>query len=212
MSEKKYPIGGYAPGNYHNRCSTCERSFFGDKQAIQCEPCAMEAKARFDALPIEEQMQLVKKNAQIAQVMFERPVSPERDLILRIVEQWGNVIAMPKMEGWIREYGDNRVKTLSVAILPADDAVQNWFEENIDKECSASSAIYKFRLWLEAMQPKNESPAEQPVREVEAEAFAKYLDEQRSGHTADMWAEKAIWDKPNAFQEWLKYFKQQKEK
>lgn len=37
-------------------------------------------------------------------------------------------------------------------ILPADDAVQNWFEENIDKECSASSAIYKFRLWLESLQ------------------------------------------------------------
>lgn len=37
-------------------------------------------------------------------------------------------------------------------LLPADDAVQNWFEENIDKECSASSAIYKFRLWLESLQ------------------------------------------------------------
>lgn len=36
--------------------------------------------------------------------------------------------------------------------LPADDAVQNWFEENIDKECSASSAIYKFRQWLESLQ------------------------------------------------------------
>lgn len=38
------------------------------------------------------------------------------------------------------------------ALLPADDAVQNWFEENIDKECSASSAIYKFRLWLKSLQ------------------------------------------------------------
>jgi hypothetical protein len=37
-------------------------------------------------------------------------------------------------------------------VLPADDAVQNWFEENIDKECSASSAIYKFRLWLQSLQ------------------------------------------------------------
>lgn len=72
----------------------------------------------------------------------------------------------------------------------------------------------------EAMLKKHSKPTdvlrtaatEQPVREVEAEAFAKYLDEQRSGHTANMWAEKAIWDKPNAFQEWLKYFKQQKEK
>jgi hypothetical protein len=37
-------------------------------------------------------------------------------------------------------------------LLPANDAVQNWFEENIDKECSASSAIYKFRVWLESLQ------------------------------------------------------------
>lgn len=37
-------------------------------------------------------------------------------------------------------------------MLPANDAVQNWFEENIDKECSASSAVYKFRLWLESLQ------------------------------------------------------------
>lgn len=36
--------------------------------------------------------------------------------------------------------------------LPAADAVQNWFEENIDKDCSASSAVYKFRLWLESLQ------------------------------------------------------------
>lgn len=41
------------------------------------------------------------------------------------------------------------------AVLPADDAVQNWFEENIEKECSASSAIYKFRLWLGSLQNKN---------------------------------------------------------
>jgi hypothetical protein len=41
--EKKYPIGGYAPGNYHNRCSTCERSFFGDKRSVQCESCAVES-------------------------------------------------------------------------------------------------------------------------------------------------------------------------
>lgn len=39
-----------------------------------------------------------------------------------------------------------------IILLPADDAVQNWFEENIDKECSTSSAIYKFRLWLESLQ------------------------------------------------------------
>lgn len=33
-------------------------------------------------------------------------------------------------------------------ILPTDIEVNDWFEYNIDSECSASSAIYKFRLWL----------------------------------------------------------------
>lgn len=46
-----------------------------------------------------------------------------------------------------------------IILLPADDAVQNWFEENIDKECSASSAVYKFRLWLESLQVTQQTGA-----------------------------------------------------
>lgn len=37
---KKYPIGGYAPGNYSCRCANCKTAFMGDKMAVQCEPCA----------------------------------------------------------------------------------------------------------------------------------------------------------------------------
>ena len=39
--EPKYPIGGYAPGNYMCYCSTCKIEFQGDKRASQCEPCAV---------------------------------------------------------------------------------------------------------------------------------------------------------------------------
>jgi len=39
---KKYPIGGYAPGNYTCNCVTCKKQFIGDKRAVQCEPCATE--------------------------------------------------------------------------------------------------------------------------------------------------------------------------
>lgn len=153
-------------------------------------------------------------------------LSPEGQLIYNIIEQWGNVIAMPKMEGWIREYGDNRMKAKpgpgwvkASERLPVKDGYycfkanggymgaylrtasngSRWFCD------SAGGTIRSWKQceWLD------ESPAEQPVREVTAEMFAKYLDEQRSAHTANMWHEKAIWDKPNAFQEWLKYFKQQ---
>ena len=38
---KKYPIGGYAPGNYMCICSTCKKDFMGDKMAVQCEHCAI---------------------------------------------------------------------------------------------------------------------------------------------------------------------------
>jgi hypothetical protein len=36
--------------------------------------------------------------------------------------------------------------------LPTDEETQKWFDENIAKDCSASSAIYKFRLWLKERQ------------------------------------------------------------
>ncbi len=40
--EPKYPIGGFAPGNYHCTCVNCKVQFRGDKRAVQCEPCAIE--------------------------------------------------------------------------------------------------------------------------------------------------------------------------
>lgn len=100
------------------------------------------------------------------------------------------------------------------ALLPADDAVQNWFENNIDKDCSASSAIYKFRLWLEAMQPKNESPAEQPVRGVvdPQELWDEYS--AMIGEDLDdlnYWSGKEVIDKEDFFKA-LQQFKEQKEK
>lgn len=36
----------------------------------------------------------------------------------------------------------------SPVLHPTDREVEKWFEENIGEECSASTAIYKFRLWL----------------------------------------------------------------
>lgn len=37
----KYPIGGYAPGYYMNKCSVCGGNFMGDKYATQCEASAI---------------------------------------------------------------------------------------------------------------------------------------------------------------------------
>ena len=73
--DKKYPIGGYAPGSYHCKCGTCGASFIGDKRAVQCEPCALNAKAKFDALTPDEQMELVKRNAELANELFDKIVN-----------------------------------------------------------------------------------------------------------------------------------------
>jgi len=52
--------------------------------------------------------------------MSKDNLSPEGELMCRIIEQWGNAVAMPKMEGWIREYGDNRVATAKLSNLSHD--------------------------------------------------------------------------------------------
>lgn len=40
----KYPVGGYAPGNYMGRCVRCDGRFINmDKRALHCFPCAVEA-------------------------------------------------------------------------------------------------------------------------------------------------------------------------
>ena len=42
QEELKYPIGGYAPGNYRCNCVTCKTTFQGDKRAVQCKSCAIQ--------------------------------------------------------------------------------------------------------------------------------------------------------------------------
>lgn len=40
----KWPLLGYAPGDYMGRCKDCNGRFFNmDKRAWQCLPCAVEA-------------------------------------------------------------------------------------------------------------------------------------------------------------------------
>jgi hypothetical protein len=49
----KNGCGGYAPGDYMNKCCRCGCVFQGDKRAVTCSACAVAAalrKARADAL------------------------------------------------------------------------------------------------------------------------------------------------------------------
>lgn len=71
MEEKKYPIVGYAPGNYQCKCCDCGESFLGDKRAVQCEPCAIATKEKFDALSPDEQKELMERNAEAIREAFK---------------------------------------------------------------------------------------------------------------------------------------------
>ena len=54
MSKIKYPIGGYAPGNYQCICESCGEKFIGDKRAVQCEPCAINAINKSNTIAINK--------------------------------------------------------------------------------------------------------------------------------------------------------------
>lgn len=62
--EKKYPQGGYAPGNYYCTCSACKKKFKGDKRSWECEPCGTKSEAEWNALTAEQQEEKVKRNAE----------------------------------------------------------------------------------------------------------------------------------------------------
>ena len=79
MSNKKQPIGGYAPGNYQRHCVTCGGGFIGDKRAVQCEPCAIADRDKFDALTPEEQKGIMESNAErIKEMLSKRIISDKK--------------------------------------------------------------------------------------------------------------------------------------
>jgi len=51
------------------------------------------------------------------------------------------------INGTIEKVFHKTFKETVKIILPTDKEVEQWFDKNIDGD-SASSAIYKFRLWL----------------------------------------------------------------
>ena len=71
MTENKYPIGGYAPGNYFGKCTTCSKEFQGDKGAFQCEPCAVKDKEFYDALTPDQKARFDNRFSEIAKLFFE---------------------------------------------------------------------------------------------------------------------------------------------
>lgn len=41
LKRVNWPVGGYAPGNYYCKCTSCHVEFIGDKRAMTCLACAI---------------------------------------------------------------------------------------------------------------------------------------------------------------------------
>jgi hypothetical protein len=54
------------------------------------------------------------------------------------------------VEDGIEFIGKVKMKVELLKLLPTDKETEEWFDENIGtkNDCSASSAVYKFRVWL----------------------------------------------------------------
>lgn len=61
-SEIKYPIMGFAPGNYWCKCSTCHGEFSGDKRSAQCLHCAINLQNESHTLCLAHCQELIKEN------------------------------------------------------------------------------------------------------------------------------------------------------
>lgn len=75
-----YPIGGFAPGNYMNTCTECKEDFIGDKRAVQCEPCAINAvnsagkKASTEVYKLKDALKQIKFSNDIINELLENIV------------------------------------------------------------------------------------------------------------------------------------------
>ncbi len=75
-------IGAWAPGNYICKCSACDRTFEGDKRAMNCLPCAIQAlQAAYERQvqlreQFQEDVESLHQMLDIAQVPREGPLGP----------------------------------------------------------------------------------------------------------------------------------------
>lgn len=82
----------------------------------------------------------------------------------------------------------NDLKTMD--LLPSDEETAQWFEDNIGivNDCSASSAIYKFRLWLKDRQQYADQQANQ-----DSIAFMEWKEDE--GYECVMYDDVKMWQK-----------------
>jgi|ERR1044072_2708636 hypothetical protein len=105
MQNKQNPCGGCGAGHPDDRC-------IGRGHIFEPIPEA----------PKECDLQKVKED-----INNGYPNTPEMNLILRIVANWGNAVEMPKMEGWVKEYAGAVRIPVTIAIFDfIKDCAENW--------------------------------------------------------------------------------------
>jgi hypothetical protein len=87
-----YPINGFAPGNYMCHCVSCNKAFFGDKRAVQCENCATSMSKKPEANIIDAWLEKHGDPEIAKQVESEAKNLCEREIIQKAVEMnWDKI-------------------------------------------------------------------------------------------------------------------------
>jgi hypothetical protein len=116
---KQYPIGGYAPGNYYCNCITCKQQFFGDKRAVQCEPCAIE---------------MVNVKVNINKQTEESKQDLEKDIFENLKEYYKNTPRAKVLEDW------NKSSHLDKVGPTVDEFLENSQEQRL-REAAKNSTL-----------------------------------------------------------------------
>jgi hypothetical protein len=109
--------------------------------------------------------------------MDKKYLSPEKDLILRIIEQWGNAATMPEMEQWLKDYAaiagataeyfqkdkgqqgvinKDRVMANQVAGMPLEEAIfQDGYSSGYDAGYERGKREAQGAVWVK---PENRLP------------------------------------------------------
>lgn len=217
MEEKKYPIGGFAPGNYTCKCCICKQEFQGDKRAVQCEPCAVKS---VGGLPPLTEPILTDEDVKNC----EATINHDRVIANQVAGMpWEEAIFQDGYSAGV-EFEKKRAKPGAVWVnalkqlpsKPGEYHSQKHGKKFVMLFAEADRKMPK-EYWegVEWLDESGTAAAGREEPSVELFAFAKWMDESRNAVTPDMWAEKTVWKQSDAFQEWLKYylgttFKQQK--
>lgn len=85
------------------------------------------------------------------------PKTPEMDLILRIVANWGNAIEMPNMEGWVKEHAGAVRIPVTIAIFEfIRDCAENWDHDTDGHRYNTGCRMCDAKEFYEDLKKKKE--------------------------------------------------------